>query len=602
MIMEISKLLKKGYREELINSQQTLIDEHDKLTGLPNNNYFISKLKHQCHESDISHSKFALIMLDIDGLKKINYSLGYEYGNDVIIQIIKRLRELFFEDTFISRCSDECFAIILQELFHEEYMDKTKDIINLLTKSYIVDKYELNINVNIGVCFYPDCSKEPDMLSQLAKVTLHRAIKEGKNKFKFYSTGLNIQNYKELMIRNDFQHAIEKKEFKAYYQPILNLKTNEIIAAEALVRWEHPDWGILSPNEFIPLAEETGLIIDIGKLILREVCSDYKRWLNNGYPNIEISVNFSSVQFFENNFVDNIINIINEFDLNPKFLSMEITESILMKDTDKVNSDLKRLKSFGIQIALDDFGTGFSSLSYLNSLIIDILKIDGSFIKNIITDETSSIITKTIINLVNELNIRFIAEGIETREQLELLREMNCFAGQGYLYSRPVLSEEFEELLINGIHKPETINNTKIMPKENRRKYFRIQFHQLLEADMTILNINGKSVNLGSTKVLIKDIGPGGLCFVSNLRLPYEKNVTLMFSTVLMEQEIKVYGHPVRIKESNNINEYGVEFTIYGNGRNNLIRVLDNVKFNMRTNILFADGKFTTKTEEDYFN
>lgn len=596
--MKTANLLKKDYNEELIKPQKTLKDE---LTGLPNNIFFINKLKHQCQQSDISHSKFALIMLDIDGIKKISYSLGYEFGNDIIVQIANRLRGLLGKETFISRYSDDCFAIILQELFREEYEDKARDIINLLTKPYLIDKYELNINVNIGVSFYPECSKDPNILRKRTKVTLLRSIKEGKNKYKFYSAGLTIQNYKELMIRSDFHHAIDNNEFKVYYQPILNLKTNQIIAAEALARWEHPDWGILSPNEFIPLAEETGLIIDIGKLILREVCSNYKKWLNDGYPNIKVSANFSSVQFFEKDFVDNIIGIINEFELNPNFLSMEITESILMKDTEKVNSDLKRLKTFGIQIALDDFGTGFSSLSYLNSSIIDILKIDGSFIKNIITDENSSIITKSIINLVQELNIKLIAEGIETREQLELLREMDCFAGQGYLYSRPVLLEEFEELLFKGIHKPEIINYTKIMPKENRRKYFRIQFHQLLEADMTILNISGKSVNLGSTKVLIKDMGPGGLCFLSNLRLPYEKNVSLMFSTVLMNQEVKVYGHPVRIKESDNINEYGVEFTIYGNGRINFIRMLDTVKFNMRTNILFAEGRFTTKTPEDYF-
>lgn len=325
--------------------------------------------------------------------------------------------------------------------------------------------------------------------------------------------------------------------------------------------------------------------------------------MDSGLLDIKVSVNFSSIQFLENNFVDKIIKTIDEFGLDPHFLIMEITESILMGKTDKINKDFIKLQSYGIQIALDDFGTGYSSLAYLNSFNIDILKIDGSFTKKIPFDKTSTVLVNFIINVAKELNIKLVAEEIDNWDQLTYLKEFKCFCGQGYIYSKAIPKEEFEKILVKGICKPILVSNFNKSSIENRRKFFRINFYQLLEGNLTILRINGKEINVGNTKVLIKDIGPGGLCFISNLQLPAEEGIILQFITQLVEDEIKVHGHPVWIEEmEDGLYEYGINFTMDENDRVDLIKTLNQVQIKMRNDILFADGSFIKGSPLAYFN
>lgn len=578
------------------------ISTHDRLTGLPNSVSFSKKLKLKCQHAKETNTRFALMMLDIDGLKYVNYSLGYEFGKQLIIEIVQRLEKFLGKDIFISRYSEDHFAIIIEGLnTHKEYENIAKGIINLFSTTYKIWNYEIDVNANIGICIYPNDTQDKDSLRKQSKLALLRAKKEGKNKYKFYSSDLDVKNYKEFILRSDLHNAIEKEELRTYYQPIINLKNNKILGAEALIRWEHSDWGMISPSEFIYLAEETSLIIDIGKWMLREVCKHYKQWQKNGLSDIKISVNFSGIQFLENDFVKNIKDIIDECDLEPSFLIVEITESILMKNTDKVIYDIKKLQSLGIQVALDDFGTGFSSLSYLTSFNIDILKLDGSFIMNIPIDETSTSITKSVVNLAKELKIKLVVEGIEKKEQLSYLKKLNCYTGQGFIYSKPVPLEDFEKILVKKKCKPLIIGVSK-MPNEDRRKFFRIDFTQLLESDLTILRIMGNKVNVGDTKVLIKDIGPGGLCFISNIKFPIKKEIVLQFTTQLIETEIKVYGHPVWTEEIDyDLYEYGIEFTIDENERMDLIKELNQAQIKIKKNTLFADGRFISGNYIQYF-
>jgi len=483
-----------------------------------------------------------------------------------------------------------------------EYESIAKDIVGLFTQTFKVDKYELNVDISMGISIYSGDELDPELFIKYAEIALFWAKKEGKNRYKFYSSDVSIQNYKQFELRNDLQKAVDNDQLRIYYQPLVNLKTNELLAVEALIRWEHPDWGIVSPNEFISLAEETGLIINSGNWLLREVCRNYRQWLNDGLPNIKVSVNFSSIQFLENNFVDNIKNTIDEFKLDPHFLIMEITESVIMNNTDKAISDIKRLQSFGIQVALDDFGTGYSSLSYLNSLSIDILKLDESFIKNIPFDDTSSAIVRAVVNLAKDLKIKLVAEGIENWEQLTYLNELNINAGQGYLFSKPLPLEDFVKILVKGKCKPRLVNNAAVMPRKNKRKFFRIKFIQQLEADITILKIRDKKINVGNTKVLINNMGPGGLCFISNIKLPVEKEIILQFITRLMEEEIKVCGYVVWTEEiGHNLHKYGVEFAMDENEREDIIRTLNQVQINMRNRILFAKGSFVSCSPARFF-
>lgn len=574
---------------------------HDELTGLPNSYYFKQKIYDYAQYADKDQTKFALMMIDIDGLKNINYALGYEIGDQAILKIVKKMRMFLGEDTFLARYSDDHFVVIVPgQKTKKEYEDLARELINLFKDPIRVDIFDLDLAANIGICIYNERVQDMDLFRKQAKVALLRAKREGKNTYKFYSPDLDIKHYKEIILRNDLHHIIENEQLKIHYQPIVKLNSNDILAVEALARWEHPEWGMVYPDEFIPLAEETELIIDIGKWMLREICSHYRKWLSYKLPDFKVSLNFSSIQFLEKNFVKNIENIINEFGLDPSFLIIEITESELIKNPDKVNNDIKKLRSLGILVALE-FGTSLSSLSRLMSSNIDILKIDGSFIKNITLDETSTIITKNIINMAHELNIKVVAERIEKIEQLTTLNNYKCYAGQGFIYGKPVPLEDIEKILAKGKCKP-IIASDEVMYHEERRKLFRVKFHHSLEADMTIKEIQKKKINIGNTKVLIKNIGAGGLCFISNIRLPLDKGIILQFITELIGKEVKIHGSLVWTEEiDHNLYEYGVEFIIDENERTDLITTLNQVEIKMRNDILFADGRFISHSPKVYF-
>lgn len=537
------------------------IANHDVLTGLPNRIYLTKKIKQLCAERTDPNYSFALVMLDIDGFRYVNDALGYQLGDQLIAQVSQRLIESLDRGVFLCRYSGDQFAIILQDLNKAwEYEQAAKKIIALFNEAFKVDLYELDITVSLGISMYPHDERDPGMLINYANISLLRSKHEGKNRYKFYSTDIGIQIYKQVVLRNDLLKAIEKGQFRLYYQALVKLDSSDILAAEALIRWDHPEWGTVSPNEFIPIAEETGFIINLGNWMLREVCRNYKRWMEQGMPPIKISVNYSSIQFYERHFTDNILNIIGEHGLNPNFLIMEITESVFMKNPEKAIVDIKSLQENGIQVALDDFGTGFSSLSYLNSFNIDILKIDRSFIKNIMLDNSSSIITRSVIDLAQELKIKLVAEGIENWEQLSCLKEMNCYSGQGFIFNKPMPAEEFEQLLVKEKCLPVLLPGEKKDP--DKRKRIRVKIPKALEADMSIAEQPGQKLKIGSMKVKVKNISADGLCFSCTARLPVNKGLMLEFLITLQSGgEANIYGYPVWIQETEEgFYEYGVEF------------------------------------------
>lgn len=577
---------------------------HDDLTGLPNCRYFKDYLQERCRQPSKNRSaSFAVFMLDIDNFKYINDALGNTSGDQLIIQTTERLKTYLGEKQLFCRYSGDQFGIVIENSGQGAYKNIAKDILSLFSEPFKIDLYELDVTASIGISIYLKDAPDMDSLINNANIALLRAKNEGKNRYQFYRSDINIQSYKEFQLRNDLRKAIENNEFKLYFQPLINLPDNEIIAAEALLRWDHPDWGMLSPVEFISIAEESGNIIKLSNWVLREVCRNYKQWLENTLPPIKVAVNYTSRQFFQNNFVENILNTIKEFALDPSFLIIEITEEILINQTEKVISDIRALQFFGIQIALDDFGTGYSSLSYLNALNIDIIKIDSSFIKKIDSDESSATITKYIIKMAKDLNIQIVAEGIENWEQLSFLKQLNCDIAQGYIYSQPVPLKDFEEILARRICKPQIKNNPGIPPRGNRRKYFRLDFFQMLEANLTIKEIKGKKLNVGNTKVLVQNIGPGGLCFIANIKIPVDKHIILQFTMQLMGREIILTGYSVWLAEEINdyIYKYGVEFIIDEKDRDPLISLLNQVQIKMRKNILFADGSFTPASPLVYF-
>jgi len=588
-------------RKEM-EEQLEYISTHDDLTGLPNRVYLNKYLKKLCHDAKGSNCKYALMVLEINGYKYFNDALGYEIGDQLIVEVSKRLKN-YLGSSFLCRHSVDRFMFVVQsDDGFDEFRAVARNIIKLFSNPVVVDKYELNVILNIGIGILNKAEPDPDILIKQSETALFWAKKEGKNKYKFHSSNISIQDYKQFELRNDLVKAIENNELKVYYQPIVKLGSSELLAAEALVRWEHPDWGLVSPAEFIMIAEESGLIIDVGNWVFREVCRNYKKWINEGFPGIKIAVNFSSTQLLEENFVENIIKTINEFSLDPSFLILEISESVIIENTDMARRIFDSLRYYGIQMALDDFGTGYSCLAYINSFNIDIIKVDGSFIRKVLTDKTSSIITKNIVKMAKELEIKLVAEGIENWDQLTFLKELKCYAGQGFLYSKPVPAESFEPLLKKRKCKPVIVNDTEIKPVENRRRYFRIGFNNMLEAGMTIKDLNGRQVNIGTTKVLVKNIGPGGLCFISNIKLPVRRDLILHFTVDLLDRELEINGCIVWSSETENeLVEYGVEFIIDEGGRMDLIQLLAQVRVKMKNDIMFAKGSFVTCSAANYF-
>ncbi|ABR49387.1 diguanylate cyclase/phosphodiesterase with PAS/PAC and GAF sensor(s) [Alkaliphilus metalliredigens QYMF] len=590
---------------ERVEAQKKMnhIATHDQMTQLPNRLHFEKKIEYQCQEAKEKGTTFAVMMLDIDDFKYINDALGMGFGDQLITQAARRLKDFLGETRCICRYSGDQFGILIYNLKDiEAYKNIAMKIIDLFSSSFKIDPYEIYITMSVGVAIYPDDGQETQSLIKHGNIALFRAKEAGKNRYEMYSPKMDVKNYKAFTLKNDLRRAIKNNEFKVYYQPQVNLQTSEIIGAEALIRWEHPTWGLVSPKEFISLAEETGFIITLGNWILRQVCETYQKWLKDGLPAIKVSVNYSGIQFFQKDIVENIKNTIHEFQLDPHFLVMEITETVLMNQSQQVSADIQSLQELGIKVAIDDFGAGFSSLTYLNSFNVDILKIDRFFIKGIPLDETSNRIIEAVINLAKDLRIRLVAEGVETWDQLSYLRKLNCTVGQGFLYSRPVPQEDFEKLLAKKKCRPIRANNATFIPNEERRRYFRVNLPQLLEANMTILEIKGKKANVGNTKAVIKNIGPGGLCFISNIRLPIKRDIILQFETELLGKEVKVYGCLVWTEEiSESLNEYGIEFTFDENDRVALTGILNQIQVKMKKNPGFCEGRFITRSAMSYF-
>jgi EAL domain-containing protein (putative c-di-GMP-specific phosphodiesterase class I) len=333
----------------------------------------------------------------------------------------------------------------------KEALRRTNNIIELLNKPVQIKGRELYIPASVGVAVYPRDGNTVEALVKNSDVAMYNAKSLGKNNCKLYNTEMNVEATEKLKMINDLKNAVKNNEFRIHYQPQIDINTNEVVGMEALVRWQHPVKGLVPPLEFIPLAEETGLIIPIGEWVLREACRQNKAWQDLGYKPMRIAVNLSIVQFEHHNLIKTVRDALSETGLKPEWLELEITESLAVKCFDCAIKRIKQLKKLGVYISLDDFGTGYSSYSYLNQLPIDSLKIDRIFLENLKEDSDEEFITRTMISLAKKLNLTIIAEGVENEGQLDFLRKQKCNIAQGFLFSKPVSAEDFVRLLSNKI-------------------------------------------------------------------------------------------------------------------------------------------------------
>ena len=435
--------------EKRLRRKSTLPDNSDKLTGLPSKELFRDRLTEATHRAKRSGHMLAVMSLGLDNFKDINNSLGRAVGDSILKQVSDRIKISLRDVDTVARFGGDEFNILLENIDDAKgAVVAANKIITSLAEPYPYAGNDIFITVSIGVTYYPNDGDNYDMLIQNADVAMSRTKELGKNSYHIFTPALNEQVQKRLDMENLMRKAIESHEFVVYYQPKVAIKTKHIIGMEALIRWPRSDGDMIYPNEFIPLAEQTGLIVPIGEQVLFYACKDTKTWRDKGYDDLIVSVNLAARQLDQKNIVEVVKKALEETGLPPSALCLEVTESSMMSDLTKTLDTLTAFKKMGLKVSMDDFGTGYSSLSHLKKFPIDELKIDRSFVVNLPHESDDSAIASTIISMAQTLNLSVIAEGVEEHDQLEFLSERGCGEIQGYLFSPPVPAEKFEELLI----------------------------------------------------------------------------------------------------------------------------------------------------------
>lgn len=417
---------------------------YDDLTGLANRRQFQKKLNEILLASAKNKESFALMFLDLDRFKTVNDTLGHNTGDLLLTKVASRLQSSIRRTDIAARLGGDEYAILLPSITKEEAGLIARRIQEEMSRFFLIENLDIFISTSIGISLYPDNGSDAETLIRNADAAMYFAKESGKNNYQFFTNDLHRNISNKLMLEQEMHRALEEEHFHLLYQPQINMKTGQIIGVEALIRWNHPKIGPISPAEFIPLAEETGLIIPIGAWVLQTACAQNKAWQEAGLKPVCMSVNVSLRQFMQFQFTKQVEQILHETGLAPKWLDIEITES-MTADVVHAQQVLSHLRDIGIHVSIDDFGTGYSSLSYLSKFSITKLKIDQSFIRNLTEDHQA--IVKAIIDLARNLNLDVIAEGVESNEQAELLMALNCMEAQGYLYAKPLSSEEIKKRL-----------------------------------------------------------------------------------------------------------------------------------------------------------
>jgi len=417
----------------------------DPLTGLPNRRMFSDQLASKIQQLSGSNQSLSLLYIDLDHFKLINDTYGHYTGDQMLIEVAKRFQSIAHVDDTISRLGADEFILLLPNTDSFTATAHAQKILELFKQPFRFQQEDLYVTPSIGISIFPNDGTDLDTLVKNADIALSQAKNQGKNNFQFFTEKTNQTALRKSKLAIDIRKGLEYGEFFIHYQPQIDLKTEKIVGLEALVRWVHPVLGNISPAEFIPVAEDTGSIIQIGEFVLRQACLQNKAWQDAGLPHFRVAVNISSHQFSRCNLMDTVHVALSESGLDPKYLELELTESIIQSSSSAI-STMQTLKTMGIHLSIDDFGTGFSSLRYLKLFPVDTLKIDQYFIRNIITDPKDAALVDTIIKMADNLQLNVIAEGVETLDQLQFLKQKNCNQAQGYYFNRPLPPEEIERL------------------------------------------------------------------------------------------------------------------------------------------------------------
>jgi diguanylate cyclase (GGDEF)-like protein/PAS domain S-box-containing protein len=426
--------------------------QHDFLTDLPNRMLLNDRLSHAIALARRHGRRLAVLFLDLDHVKHINDSLGHPIGDQLLKAVGLRLCACVRGSDTVSRQGGDEFVVLLSEIEHAEDAAFTAEKMRTTVMTpYSIEKHDLHISASIGISIYPDDGGDAETLIKSADTAMYHAKDCGRNNYQFFRHDMNVRAVERQSVEGSLRRALERHEFVLNYQPKVNLATGTITGAEALIRWQHPERGLIFPAQFIAIAEESGLIVPIGQWVLHEACVQARAWIDSGFQFDQIAVNISAVEFRSKGFFERVCAILRETALEPRYLELELTETVLMGSADSTAAVLQALSSMGVRLAVDDFGTGYSSLSYLKRFPIDTLKIDQSFVHDVTTDASDATIVSTVIAMGKSLKQRVVAEGVETSEQLAFLQSRRCGEGQGYYFSHPVLADEFATLLATGV-------------------------------------------------------------------------------------------------------------------------------------------------------
>lgn len=432
--------------QKKIQEVNAYLAHHDELTKMPNRRWIDKKLHESLAMAEKNHSKLAVLFIDLDRFKYINDTLGHLFGDRLLEVISSRILDVTNEKQFAARMGGDEFMVLLPAIQDQrEAIDLANNLLQNLAAPLYIEDYELFVSASIGISIFPESGTTAVELMKKADMALYKAKEEGRNTFKVYDHSIDISNIQSLLLERDLRKAVLNNEFTAHFQPKVDAITGITIGAEALIRWVHPKLGNISPREFIPMAEETGLIIPIGKWMKRRVCEQLAVWRDEGIPLIPISVNISSTRFLQKSFSEDVRHLLEEYQLDGRLLVFEITENSLMKNEEYILKTLHELKDMGIKIFIDDFGTGYSSFNYLKSFKLDGIKIDQSFIQNISSQSENAGITTAMIKMAQHLKMDVIAEGVETKAELSFLLDEGCRYVQGFYYGKPCPIEEFEK-------------------------------------------------------------------------------------------------------------------------------------------------------------
>jgi diguanylate cyclase (GGDEF)-like protein/PAS domain S-box-containing protein len=426
--------------------------QHDFLTGLPNRLLLNDRVNQAIALSSRRGKKVAVLFLDLDGFKHINDSLGHPAGDKLLQSVAGRLADSVRGSDTVTRQGGDEFVVLLSELDQsQDAAIAARRMLGTVAEAHSINHHDLQITASIGVSVYPDDGGDAETLIKNADTAMYQAKENGHQSYQFFKPAMNVRAVERQSIEEGLRRALERQEFVLHYQPKVDLRTGEITGAEALIRWTHPTRGPVSPAQFIPVAEDCGLILPIGNWVLREACKQARAWLDAGLPLTTMGVNISAMEFRDEHFLEGVFAILDDTRWDPRYLELELTESVLMKRAESTESILKALKARGVRLAVDDFGTGYSSLSYLRKFPIDALKIDQSFVRQITTVPDETTIVTAVISMGRSLNLRVVAEGVETEEELAFLQAHHCDEAQGYYFSKPVIPRQFAKLLKSGI-------------------------------------------------------------------------------------------------------------------------------------------------------